>query len=396
MKLVENLVILVDNTLSMGNRDFKPTRFQLAVKGLETFLSEKHKVDPHTFYAVAIYGEKTTVLSTLSKDSEAFLHKITSRKFLKTHPPAGTSENLIYSLQFAVDLLGKNLQNIGGQTNRILIISDGFSLQENGELQALLQKTRGLHIAIDIIILSFQPQRAEDPHYSYLLKSGGVFHHYSTKKGFLQGMKAFAHEQFPITPKIQLPDPKNRIQEKHLVEIAQSLRRPTTKEMIEVKRQNSTIKCQICYSPKSPQNNMPFRVTGRFCPYCNLALHLHCAGLWALKSKEVASNLFRCPFCYTLLKLPQELITGLQIQKKMQKTKIHDSHPLVVKMIRVKDLKQVADTQECSFCFQELKSGDHSSKLFRCSECLAYYHQGCLERMYKKSHVCQNCRGKII
>ena len=171
----------------MGSRDFKPNKFQLALKGLEGFISEKHSVDPHTYYALAVYGEETTVLSTLSKDSQMFLDKITSRKFIKTHPPAGTSENLLYSLQFAVDLLGKNLQNIGNQTSRILIISSGFSLQENADLQELLQKTRGLHIAIDIILLAVDSKKAEDAPYAQLLKSGGVFRHYATKKSFLKG-----------------------------------------------------------------------------------------------------------------------------------------------------------------------------------------------------------------
>jgi hypothetical protein len=380
----------------MGNRDFKPTHFQVALKGLEIFIAEKHRVDPHTFYSLAIYGEETTVLSALSKDSQAFLDRITSRKFLKTHPPAGSSENLLFSLQFAVDLLGKNLQNIGGQTSRILIISDGFTLQNNPtELEALLQKSRGLNIAIDIILFSILIQQAENLPYSRLLNSRGVFQHSSTKKEFLQGMKAYAHETFSLKPHFDLPDPKDRLKEKLLVEMAQNLRRPTPKELLELKRQNSTIKCQICSSPKSPQNNMLFRVTGRFCPHCNTAFHLHCAGLWALKTKEAASNLFRCPFCYTLLKLPIELIAGLQTQKKVEKTDSPDSQPMVVKMIRVKDVDEVVD-HECSFCFQELNSVESVKKHFRCSACMAYYHQDCLERMYKKEPVCPNCRGKII
>ncbi len=390
-------MILIDNTLSMGKiGDFKPTHFQVALKGLEIFLAEKHRVDPHTFYSLAIYGEETTVLSALSKDSQAFLDRITSRKFLKTHPPAGSSENLLFSLQFAVDLLGKNLQNIGGQTSRILIISDGFTLQNNpAELEVLLQKSRALNIAIDILLFSLPTRRAEDLPYSRLLNSRGVFHHYPTKKEFLQGMKAYAHETFSAKLQFNLPDPENRLKEKHMIEMAQTLRRPTPKELLELKRQNSTIKCQICSSPKSPQNNMPFRVTGRFCPHCNTAFHLHCAGLWALKTKEAASNLFRCPFCYTLLKLPIELIAGLQTQKKVEKTETSDSQPMVVKMIRVKDLENAVST-ECSYCFQELKSGGPTGKYFRCSACMAYYHQACLENMYKKGHVCQNCRGKII
>lgn len=396
MKLVENLVILVDNTLSMGNKDFKPNHFQVALKGLEAFLAEKHKVDPHTFYALAICGEETSVLSKLSKDSQTFIDQISSRKFIKEHPPAGSSENLLFSLQFAADLLGKNLQNIGGQTSRILIISDGFSLQNNPtDLQELLKQTRGLNISIDLLLLSLTVLKPGDTPYSSLLKSGGVFHHYSTKREFIQGMKLYAHEAFIVKNQYDLPDPKEKSKKKLLVEMAQSLRRPTQAEFIDLKRQNCTIKCQICSSPKSPQNNMLFRVTGRFCPHCNTGLHLHCAGLWALNTKEAASNLFRCPFCYTLLKLPIELIAGIQTQKIVQKTENGESQPMVVKMIRVKDLDLV-ENHECSFCFQELNFSNPASKYFRCSACMAYYHENCLKTMYKKGHICQNCRGKII
>ena len=213
-------------------------------------------------------------------------------------------------------------------------------------------------------------------------------------------MAGYASKRIQDDPSLRILSPAQETDGKYLAEIASPLRLPTVEEKTKLETEKTLGKCQVCFSVKCPSGGIgghDFTMCGRFCPNCNRPLHLHCAGLWSQKS-GVGPNLFRCPACYTLLKLPPSIQKGLSI-KEARKSKTPPS--INVKMIRHKGEGNEHSLEVCGFCYQPLVDPsttpvpDADRKLFQCNQCGAIYHADCLEKMYKVNKSCQNCNGII-
>lgn len=387
---VENFVILLDNTKSTAIKDFKPSRFHVALKGVKQFIETKNQVDQAAFLSLFIFGKETTVLSGLTKDSSSLLTQIASKKFVKNHPPQGNATELAFSVENAIQILKNQIQIIGGQSSHIFLITDCYNFYITPELSKFIPILIQLGIKFDVLVYSEKSHIINDTEYLKLVTpTNGTFLKFHSKKDLLKGISDFALQQKSDGPTFQMLSLKAKSKEK-LAEIAEFLRLPTDEEFQEIRKRNSLIKCQICFSRKSPINDLSFILTGRLCPHCDTPMHLHCAGVWAKKSSG-EDNIFRCPYCYTLLKLPEEIIKGIEIKKK--KSTEQES---TTKMIRIKSLDLKNQNFECSFCFKEIDAKEIGDKIFRCNHCSAKYHVSCLKDMYDKNKSCENCGGKIV
>ena len=153
------------------------------------------------------------------------------------------------------------------------------------------------------------------------------------------------------------------------------------------------MRCQICFSKKSPIDHKHLKTTGRFCPLCGIPMHLSCAGMWTDKTEEGA-NLFRCPYCYTLLKIPMYILKGIRSRKFLVSEE--DKEKFTVKMIRVKKIPPQMEDMDCAYCQRPIIDTNQVKKIYKCSHCNAFYHDDCLSKMYKKSKICECCGRKII
>jgi hypothetical protein len=296
--LIENLVILLDNTKSTANKDFKPSRFHVALKGVKYFIETVNKVDPNSFISLFVFGKETTILSGLTQNTNVILNQIASKKFVKNHPPAGDASELTFAIENATQILTDQFKLIGGQSSRIFLITDSYDFHLSSEIENLIPKLQRFHIKFDVIVFSEKKHKVNEAEYRKIVdKTNGNFLQFHSKKDLLNGIKSYALRNKTSEKKFHLIQPKNS--RDHLEEIAQFLRFPNDVEFQEVRKRNSTLKCQICFTRKSPINGISFFNTGRFCPHCDKPMHLHCAGVWAQKSAE-EENIFRCPYCYTL------------------------------------------------------------------------------------------------
>ena len=118
-------------------------------------------------------------------------------------------------------------------------------------------------------------------------------------------------------------------------------------------------------------------------------MHLSCAALWAKKT-EYKKNVFRCPFCYFLLKIPSSVSKLIEEYEKKEK-KIHiieDMDTNTAKMELVPSDKVDEINASCSYC-HNIFLGQYP--VYQCSHCGAYYHKPCLEKMFKEIHACRYC-----
>ena len=415
-----NIMILLDATERMGKNDFKPNRFLVALKGIQLFIEEKHIQNPNILYSIFIIRKQTVVLATLSKDIKYLIKKVSSKKFLHDYPLSGEEQDILYGLEAAVEEMCNQIGQFAHQNNRITIFTAGFNFQNNSEFKSIIQKSSELKIQLDIILLNPNLTESDKNYYGSIIRqTEGLFFHFAKKKQFLQEIKILAQTALKGVSRIRLEAPSKKNHVNHIQELAKSLRYPNEAERIKIADRHSSEKCQICFSKKSPIDGNHIKKTGRYCPNCNTLFHIHCAGLWALKSHE-GKNVFRCPFCYTLLKINPIIINGLKIREKSEsmefnlkkKSKIRNNkafspHQFHIKMLRVKDPEILGEkgyqesTKECSYCFLPLLSSTGTNneimseypKFFKCSKCGAIYHESCLEEMYKKFKVCRNCGG---
>jgi DNA-directed RNA polymerase subunit RPC12/RpoP len=119
---------------------------------------------------------------------------------------------------------------------------------------------------------------------------------------------------------------------------------------------------------------------------------LHCAALWAKKA-GIGDNIFRCPYCFFLLKVTSKSIKQLESQLTMDSKKEEGTEPTnSVKMVKVPEDKVEEIDDSCTYC-SNIFTGEY--KVFKCSNCGAYYHEMCLRKIYKELKACRNCGGTI-
>ncbi len=385
---LENWVILLDCTKSMSNEDFQPNRFQTALSGLKLFFENKYKAFQKIRASIIIFSTKVSIISEFTDDIPSLIsliRLISKKKFKKQYIPEGSSFIMDNALSKAIDILAQQIQNISGFKNCILLISDNDNIEISEKNQ---DKIMGLKISLNIITFSQEKKIIVENHHF-------KFQHFNTKQAFLDGMKNLASLDKKEKNKAQnFSELIEQKKKKHdfMEEIALSLRNPSSEELIKFKKKSNKIHCQICSSKISPIKKYSLYNTGRLCSHCGTPMHLHCAGLWALKSSE-HKNLFRCPYCYSLLKIPVAILNGLNINTKKKESLV--SKKLYVKMITIKPEKLKQKTQDCLKCFNPIRA-PHSQNVFQCSNCKAYFHKKCLEEMYKIDKKCLNCGGLIV
>ena len=385
---LENWVILLDSTKSMNNEDFQPNRFQTALSGLKLFIEEKNKTLQNVRVSLITYNKRVSVVSELTEDIPSIIELISTKKFKKLNLLSSSSDMLDNALDNAIDILARQIQIISGFENSILIISDDCNLEIS---EKNLDRILGLKISIYIIIFSLEKKIINK-------KNQMKAQYFTTKQEFLDEMKNLA-----TSVKIEKNKAQNfsELMLEHrkkdhdfMEEIALKLRYPTHEELLKFKKKSSKMQCQICLSYISPIKNYSLYKTGRLCPHCGTPMHLHCAGTWAIKSSEHEhKNLFRCPYCYTLLKIPGAILNGLN--KKTNVKEESDSKKRFVKMIVIEPEKLKQKNKDCLFCFKPIK-GVSFQKTLQCSNCKAYFHKKCLEDMYKVDKKCLNCCGLIV
>lgn len=384
---IEDTIVLIDCSRSMLRTDFKPRRLAVALKSIKNFISSKILIDPKDRIMLITYGNRIKKLSDFSNDEDGLFNS------LKTIEVSGRG-NLVEGIRFALQALVQEIKKIGGKLQRILIVSDGKIEEEKPNLEKMVKVAQGLGIFIDVC------QIGKSLHYqdNYLMvitqKTNGEFGYFNNSKALISAGEAFASKKnLKQTSDYFSP---NKSEEDHLPlvnELAVELRRPTIPEITTMMGGVGQEKCQICHSIKNPINGADFFASGRYCPSCSRPYHLHCAALWAKKS-EFKETIFRCPFCYFLLRVPPSIIKMVEnISTEMSGIKIIDqSDKKSTRMVKIPQSK-IKDIDESCLQCRNIFIGQYD--VYRCENCGAHYHEPCLKKIYNEKKSCRNC-GSII
>jgi DNA-directed RNA polymerase subunit M/transcription elongation factor TFIIS len=146
------------------------------------------------------------------------------------------------------------------------------------------------------------------------------------------------------------------------------------------------IKCSICYKATSPTGQASY-ASIRFCPSCSRAMHVQCTNQWAKNSPDATDEVFRCPFCYYLLRNSSaSVIAALTPQAKAGGKKGSTTF-MLVPAADVPDINQ--SCAQCHVIFM----GEHD--VYKCESCGSYYHQPCVKDIQAKYGACKVCGRSI-
>ncbi|MHA1371854.1 MAG: hypothetical protein ACTSRA_19300 [Promethearchaeota archaeon] len=161
----------------------------------------------------------------------------------------------------------------------------------------------------------------------------------------------------------------------------------------------SNLKCNICFKKESP-SGAPFYATGRHCSYCQRTMHLECAAQWAAQDQDSEEPwIFRCPFCFHLLKVEPQVtkLIDLQIvrrniqkmeQEKAKKKKLETNATQL-------DPSEIEDLEDpCEMCGVLFEKNDI---VLRCDHCGALYHEKCFNETLEENELhCRKCGYRFV
>jgi hypothetical protein len=296
----EDTVICLDVSRSMARKDFKPSRLEAAKEALTTFIQKKHDIDKEDRFALVTFSTNAKIVQELTQDPEKIITAI------KGTTPEGIS-SLGEGLAIALHVVSDQILKQGSNINRIIVISDGKPWL--GTIDPL-EKSRIMgEIGVIVDAVELSAERATWGH--NILESIAILgeYHQVTNNSFLGlTLSTLSHKKdvFELkktTPKLHL--------------IAADLLNPQelTDEILDaIKHVSKEDKCVVCRMAEC--NICGTTDCGRLCPYCKTYIHLCCAQKWSEESKMSESNVFRCPHCLFLLRLPEDITTQIPVRPK--------------------------------------------------------------------------------
>ncbi|MHA1682231.1 MAG: VWA domain-containing protein [Promethearchaeota archaeon] len=158
----------------------------------------------------------------------------------------------------------------------------------------------------------------------------------------------------------------------------------------------SNLKCSICFQSTSP-NGAPFYATGRRCSYCQRTMHLECAAKWAEQDQgSEESWIFRCPFCFHLLKVDPSVTKLMDLQTMRQnvakaasgKIKPNITTASILSPSEIENL-----FEPCEVCGVLLEPNEI---VYQCHNCRAPYHEHCFSQVLEQNEShCRRCGYEI-
>ncbi len=386
---VEDCVALLDVSRSMLKTDFKPNRLNNAIETLKNFIHSKLSLDPSDKIALITFGGNAKRLVPFTNEETILINS-----FQKIR--VSGRGNISQGISFSIQLLIKEMQKLGGKISRIFILTDNKIIEEDGKLNEIVEVAKGLGVYVDVC----QIGKTEDYRQSKLKlltrQTGGEYGYFNNTKALVNSGKSFASKKELKFSRDYFARDNKSENAPLLNEIALPLKRPSVLELKAMINSHDTDleKCQICHSMKSPVTNADLYSEGRICPSCEHPMHLSCAAMWA-KGTEYSESVFRCPFCYYLLKIPTSALKIAEIRQanaqNTTKDTLKEHKQTRMKLIPNEEVESIYGS--CSYC-RNIFMGEHD--VYQCEQCGAYYHEPCLQKMFKELKSCRNCGAQIV
>ncbi|HME52816.1 MAG TPA: VWA domain-containing protein [Candidatus Lokiarchaeia archaeon] len=377
---IEDNVILIDTSRSMLRADFTPSRLAVTMRASLELIAKKFEIDPNDRLSIVTFGNKAQKISDFSSKKQILFEA------LKNVEPGGVSD-IADGLALSIQLLATEMRKMGGKVVRILLFSDDRLGTMTNKLIKLGNAAKGLGIFIDCLVAG-RPAGAKN--FSVMKNlatiTGGDFAYFTNTSAYFKAIVGLSSKK-DLNDVAGYYEAQEKVRTTPLLsEIAVELRRPNIQEIQDMIANPQKIKCNICY--KSESNGRPAYATMRYCPSCARPMHLVCTAQWAKNSPDARDDVFRCPFCYFLIKNTGAMLltkTGNAVKQGVAPSGITS-----FTMIPREDIPDIDSS--CGHC-HNVFLGEYD--VFRCDGCGTYYHKPCVKEVQDKFGACRVC-GKQI
>ncbi|MHA1271142.1 MAG: VWA domain-containing protein [Candidatus Helarchaeota archaeon] len=383
---VEDVVICLDTSRSMFRKDFRPNRLGAAIEAIRLFIERKRDIDVNDRIAIITFDSEAKIIHELTEDHPFLLDSLGNIQ------PKGTT-GLGEGIAVANQLFVKEIQMLGEKLNRMIVISDGKPFASTINPLKALKTSKKLRIIIDTIGLSELGVSYGDSILDKIAKNtGGEYTRVFESETLIQTLTQLAEKK-----EIPYSEAKKMDNNEILAEIAGDLFRPTDlaetqEQLVRLFTGKEKEKCIICFQEQCPFTHAPFYSCGRYCPNCKSPMHITCAAEWAAQSKIGTSNVFRCPRCFFLLKVPKSIHKLKTISERSRSRAMREVEVETTRFLYITRPNEEMESSICPIChfiFNEPPA-------YLCSTCNTYYHKHCLQDwMNKGNNYCRVCGKKI-
>ncbi|MHA1293824.1 MAG: hypothetical protein ACTSQJ_14300 [Promethearchaeota archaeon] len=322
----EDIVIIVENSPKFYITDISPSRYLKFIQLMEEFVKERLKIDYRDrCYLIILNDNIFEPFNDFENFSHALIDKI-NQAF--ENPRCNINgiweKSFMSSFQKGIQKCIASFKKIRNKTLRMIIITNELpSVSERfySQVKQVIERTaQRLDIIIDILFItgskSIKVLDFENPYKLISDMTGGKYFQIKNSLDFEESFKEIKKKK-KILRKIYLGEREYSQEKKFLEIIASDLEKIT--EFLE----DSELKCQICFKKECSCEIIDTYDHLRRCPNCKKILHLCCSGRWAEQQNQKSNfigypNVFRCPYCFFLLKVPQEFVNFEVILNQLQ------------------------------------------------------------------------------
>ncbi len=340
----EDIVIIVENSPAFHTSDIPPNRFLKFIEIMREFVKERVKIDYRDRGFLIVFSDKIhTPMADFDVFSQNMINQIQSSfdqsESLTNLDVQSWALNFQKALQIGVQRCISTFKQIRNKTLRLLIIVNqlpsGLPETYNASLRDTIERTaQRLDIMIDVVHITGAKTASLfyiDNSYKIICEmTGGIYYQIQNESQLEE-----AFEKIVKKKKILLKSyVSNReyTTEKEFLEVIAS---PT--EKITDLLGDADLKCQICFKKECTCDIIDSYQHLRRCPNCSKIIHNCCSGKWAEQQNSKSNfigfpNVFRCPYCFYLLKVPREFVDfdrilfSLQEKWLRQKEKEDEEH----------------------------------------------------------------------
>lgn len=355
----EDLVLIIENSPAFYSSDFTPNRFLKFIELMTEFVEERVKIDYRDRAFLIVFGDK--VLTPMN-DYDVFTQNLLSLLHssfdqIESHINIDVQTwalNFQKALQIGIQRCIFTFKQIRNKTLRLLIVVNqlpsGLPETYNASLRDTVERTaQRLDIIIDVIhITGAKTASLFDIDNSYKIlcdMTGGVYYQIQTANQMEEAFKELVKKK-KILLKSYVSN-REYTTEKQFLEVIASELEPITDIL-----GDADLKCQICFKKDCVCDVLDHYQHLRRCPNCEKIIHNCCSGKWAEQQNSKSNfigfpNVFRCPYCFYLLKVPREFVDFdrilFSLQEKWLRQKEKEDEEQRFQTAKQKELRQFVD-----------------------------------------------------
>lgn len=355
----EDIVLIIENSPAFHTPDIAPTRFEKFLELLETLIENRIKIDYRDRYWLLIYN---SMLHSPSEEFENFSQTLVDQirqgfdttDTITSETAESWTGKFIKALQKGIQQCITSFKQIRNKTLRIIVTLSQLPDLPLGfyeQVKQIIDRTaQRLDIIIDTVLIQgakkFSLFDYENPLKLIADMTGGHYFLITNRREFEEAFEAITKKK-EVLRKSYLGQREYSKEKEFLELIASEMSRIT--EVLD----DADLKCSICFK-KDCSHVESYDIIDayehlRTCPNCKKVMHLCCAGRWSEQQNSKSNfigfpNVFRCPYCFYLLKVPREFVNFdvvlYQLQERWLKAKEQEEEERRVEEHKEQEMKQ--------------------------------------------------------